>query len=522
MNKALIVPDKKKILLRDTHPTRITTVIPTSKIIQYKGVDLVVVPHELDEVRVLNNMGYNITSPVSHYYKWSGRYTPFTAQGVTVDKMTLNERMFVLNGMGTGKSISTLWAYDYLRSIGVVRRMLIISPLSTMECVWADEVFEHFPHLETQVLYGTAKRRVDQLSYMADIYIINHDGVKVPEIREALLKRDDIDVVTIDELAEFRNAGTDRWKALKRITETRKYLWGLTGTPIPNRPTDSWAQCRLIAPHRVPPYFGRFREMVERKVSVFKWVARDNALQTVMEAMQPSVLFQLKDIPEAELPPTTYSERFVEMSVEQKKAYKQMMASLVAEASAGQIMAVNEAVKTQKLAQIACGVAYGQNGECVQFDCQNRLDALKELVAESDGKVIVFVPLTGGLEMVSEFLGRTWETSVVHGDVGKTERDAIFSGFGRAGGSHVLVAHPKCMAHGLNLVEANTTVWFIPTNNHSDYVQANGRTVRPGQKRHTFIVHIEGSEVERRMYKRLQTKSSMQNLLLDMIKEGME
>lgn len=520
MNKALIIPDKKKILLRDSHPTRITTVIPTSKIIQYKGVELVVVPHDLDEVRVLNNMGYSITSPVSHYYKWSGRYTPFAAQGFTTDKLTLNERMFVLNQIGTGKTVSVLWAYDYLRSIGTVRRMLVVTPLSTMERVWADEVFEHFPHLETQVLYGTAKRRVDQLSYPADIYIINHDGVKVPEIREALLKRDDIDIVTVDELASFRNAGTDRWKALRRITETRKYLWGLTGTPIPNSPTDAWAQCRLIAPHRVPPYFGRFREMVERKVSVFKWVARDNALQTVMDAMQPSVLFRRDEC--VDLPPTMYEHRFVEMSAEQKKAYKQMMTSLVAEAANGQIMAVNEAVKAAKLAQIACGVAYDQKGECVQFECQGRLDVLKEIIEESDGKVIVFVPLTGGLEMVAKEVGKEWQTAIIHGGVGKSERDQIFGEFQRPGGLHVLVAHPRCMSHGLTLVEANTIIWFIPTNNHEDYEQANGRITRPGQKRTTLIFHIEGSEVEKRMYKRLQSKSSMQNLLLDMIKEGME
>lgn len=520
MNKALIVPHKKKILLRDSHPTRITTVIPSSKIIEYRGKELVVVPHELDEVRVLNNMGYDIDSPVGHYYTWSGQYTPFHAQLVTVDRMTLNERMFVLNDLGCGKTLSVLWSFDYLRSIGLVKRMVVVTPLSTMDRVWADEIFRHFPHLEASVLYGSAKRRVAQLEYPADIYIINHDGVKVPEIRDALMKRRDIDVMTVDELASFRNAGTDRWKALKRISEGRKYLWGLTGTPIPNRPTDAWAQCRLIAPGRVPPYFGAFREMVERKVSQFKWVARDNALQTVQEAMQPSVLFRRDEC--VDLPPTMYEYRYVEMSAEQKKAYKQMITQLVAESKTGQIMAVNEAVKISKLTQIACGVAYDVNGECVQFDCDERLSVLKEVVEESAGKVIVFVPLLGGLDMVAKALSPLWPVEVVHGGVSKGERDRIFGEFQRPGGPHVIVAHPRCMSHGLTLVEANTIIWFIPSNDHETYVQANGRIVRPGQKRNTLIFHIEGSEVERKMYKRLQSKSSMQNLLLDMIKEGLE
>ena len=520
MNKALIVPHKKKILLSDSHPTRITTVIPSSKIITYMGRELVVVPHEIDEVRVLNNMGYEIDSPVRHYYPWSGQYTPFHAQLVTTDKLTLNERMFVLNDLGTGKTVSALWAFDYLRSIGAVTHMLIVTPLSTMERVWSDEIFRHFPHLESSALYGSASRRVAQLEYPADIYIINHDGVKVPEIRDALLKRKDIDVVVIDEIASFRNAATDRWKALKKISAGRKFLWGMTGTPIPNRPTDAWAQCRLIAPHRVPPYFGAFREMVERKVSMFKWVARDNALQTVQEAMQPSVLFRRDEC--IDLPPTMYEHRVVEMSAEQKKAYKQMMSSLVAEAKGGQLMAVNEAVKISKLIQISCGVGYDTNGECVQFDCAERISVLKEVVESSAGKVIVFVPLLGGLDMVAKALADTWPVEVVHGSVTKGERDRIFGEFQRPGGPHVIVAHPKCMSHGLTLVEASTIVWFIPTNDHETYVQANGRIVRPGQTRSTLIFHIEGSEVEKKMYKRLQSKSSMQNLLLDMIKEGLE
>ena len=75
------------------------------------------------------------------------------------------------------------------------------------------------------------------------------------------------------------------------------------------------------------------------------------------------------------------------------------------------------------------------------------------------------------------------------------------------------------MAHGLTLVEANTIIWFIPTNNPNEYTQANGRITRPGQKRNTFIIHLQGSEVERRMYKALKDKGDLQGVLLDLIKE---
>jgi len=50
--------------------------------------------------------------------------------------------------------------------------------------------------------------------------------------------------------------------------------------------------------------------------------------------------------------------REVPLSREQEIAYKSMTARLVAEADEGKILAVNEAVKANKLVQIAAGIAY--------------------------------------------------------------------------------------------------------------------------------------------------------------------
>lgn len=521
MNKSLIISDKKKILLRDSHPTRITTVMPTARIVTYKGVELVVAPHELDEVKVLNNMGYDLPSPIGYDYHWPSRYpAPMAHQIVTSSNLTLSKRHFVLNDLGTGKGLSALWAFDYLRKIGKVKRMLIVTPLSTMETVWANEIWEHLPHLTCQVLYGAADRRVGQLEFPADVYIINHDGIKVPEMLKALIARKDIDVLCVDELADFKNAATDRWKALKKLSEGRMFFWGMTGTPVPNKLTDAWAQCRLISPDRVPPYFGRFRDQVMRQVSQFKWVSRDNALEIVRDAMQPATLFKRDEC--IDLPPTMYETRHVELSVEQKKAYTQMMKSLVAEVGAGQIVAVNEAVKAAKLIQCCAGAAYDQEGNVLHIKAEERIEELRRIIEASQGKVIVFIPLTGGLHSVVKAIEKEWPTEMIYGDVSKSERVRIFDEFKRPGGLHVIVAHPRCMAHGLTLVEANTIVWFIPTNNPNEYTQANGRITRPGQKRNTFIMHLEGSEIERRMYKRLKDKGDLQGVLLDMIKEEMK
>lgn len=515
----LVSKRHKKLVLNLSNPARVTTVIPTAKTFEYKGRELVAVPHGLDEVRVLNNIGIKAPSPIAHYYQWSGQYTPFAHQLQTVEFLTLNPRSYCLLDMGLGKSISVLWTYDYLRSIGKARKAVILSPLSTLERVWADEIFTHFPHLTCAVLHGANKaKRLKLLAQDVDVYILNHDGVKV--IGPELAARDDIDVVVIDELAAFRNSGTDRFKALKKVLQGKTWVWGLTGSPIPNAPTDAWAQCQLIAPERVPKYFSRFRDLTMKQIGTFKWVPRAEALTIVQDAMQPAIRFKRDEC--LDLPPTTVTTRHVDLSVEQKKMYADMLNKLQTEFGDGQILAVNEAVKVGKLLQICCGVAYGTEKEEVVIPAKPRLDVLKEIIDEAEGKVIVFIPLTAALQNVAETLREAGVTvEVVHGGVGKAERDRIFRDFQKDPTLRVLVANPKTMSHGLTLTEASVIVWFTPVFDNEVYEQACARITRPGQKRNTLIVHIEGSDIERRCYKRLTEKGNLQGTLLQMIKEEM-
>src|SRR5688572_26405591 len=106
-------------------PNRILTVIPTAKVINWRGTaQFVAVPHRVEETRVLRNLGFNAPSPIRYYYSWPGRFKPFQAQRETAEFLTLQGNAFVLNDLGTGKTLAALWAYDYLRSEGLANRVL--------------------------------------------------------------------------------------------------------------------------------------------------------------------------------------------------------------------------------------------------------------------------------------------------------------------------------------------------------------------------------------------------------------
>jgi SNF2 family DNA or RNA helicase len=514
----LIRKDKKALIFKLRNPSRVTTVIPTARLVSHEGDTLVAVPHRPEEVKVLRNLGFNPPDPMEYYYQWPGRFKPFAAQVETANFLAMHDRAFCLNSMGLGKTVTSLWAYDYMRECKLVKKALIVCPLSTMERTWADEVFKTFPHLDATVVYGTRERRKKLLAQDADLYIINTDGIKT--ILEDLQKRDDIDLIIVDEIAMFRNAGTDRWKTLNAICnkQSARRVWGLTGAPTPHEPTDAWAQCRIVVPTSpsVPKYFGKFRDMVMKQLTQFKWVARKDAVDTVKAIMQPSVRFALDDC--IDLPEQTFVTRDVEMTTEQKAAYKNMLDKLKMEYEGGQVLAVNEAVKANKLVQIACGVAYGAQGEYIHIPNKPRIDVLKELIEESEGKVLVFVPLTGVLEHLMEELCPHWDCAAIHGATSKADRDEIFGQFQKTDNIRVIVANPSTMSHGLTLTAATTIIWYAPIHSNDVYEQACARVRRPGQTRTTVIAHIAGSDIERRIYKRLQGKQKLQGSLLDIMK----
>jgi SNF2 family DNA or RNA helicase len=253
-----------------------------------------------------------------------------------------------------------------------------------------------------------------------------------------------------------------------------------------------------------------------KQITQFKWVPRVDAVDTVKKIMQPAVRFALDDC--IDLPEQTFINRDAEMTDEQKVAYKGMLEKLITEYEGGEVLAVNEAVKANKLVQIACGVAYGKDGAHIFIPNKPRIDVLKELVESSEGKVIVFVPLTGVLEHLVQELSTDWTVAAVHGGTSKAERDQIFHEFQNGTDLRILVANPATMSHGLTLTAATNIIWFAPIHSNDIYEQACARVRRPGQTRTTVIAHIACSDIERRIYTRLRTKQKLQGALLEIMK----
>lgn len=460
----------------------------------------------------------DIPSPILRDYTWPGIFKPFAHQKSTASYLTLRDRAFCFNEAGTGKTSAAVWAADYLMNLGVIRRVLIICPLSIMYSAWQADIHKTTIHRSCAVAHGDKGKREKIVKADYEFVIINYDGVSV--VSDAI-KAAKFDLIIIDEANGYKNTSTARWKTLARILEPSTKLWMMTGTPASQSPVDAFGLAKLVSPSRVPRYVTVWKDMVMVQIGRFKLVPKQNAKDHVYKALQPAIRFAKREC--LDLPDITFQTRDVPLTTQVLAYYKKLKTQLMIEAAGEEISAVNAAANMNKLLQISGGAVYSDNHEVVEFDISPRLNALKEVLDETSNKVIVFVPYLHTIEIVSEFLKKHGVTSeIICGAVSARNRATIIDRFQTQADPHVLVIQPQSASHGVTLTAADTIVFWSPVMSVETYLQCIGRIERVGQQNKMTIVHLRGSEAEKRIYAMLDGKVDNHLKLVDLYKQELE
>jgi SNF2 family DNA or RNA helicase len=436
-------------------------------------------------------------------YEWPRPhgFEPFDHQKTTSEFLIGNRKCFCFNEQGTGKTASVIWAVDYLMTVGAIRRVLIVCPLSIMKAAWQADLFKFAIHRTVAIAHhSNSARRKEIARGNAEFVVTNFDGVG---ILAKEIMNGGFDLIVIDEASAYKNPRTVRWKDLYMAMKTVKGLWMLTGTPAAQSPVDAYGLAKLINPNGVPKFFGMFRDQVMYQVSDYRWIPKAEAKHIVHNALQPAIRFEKKDC--LDLPEVTFIDRDAPLTPQQKGFYKLLASQSLIEAAGQEISAVNAAVKINKLLQIACGSVYTDTGEIVDFDASNRLNVVQEVIDESSNKVLVFVPFTHTIDLLQKHLTKNSIASeIINGAVPVNTRADIVQRFQSQENPKVLIIQPQAAAHGLTLTAADTVIWYAPVTSVETYLQANARIDRPGQKNAMTVAHISGSPIETKMYSLLR------------------
>lgn len=446
------------------------------------------------------------------------KYKPHEYQSYATEFILSHPISAVFLEMGLGKSVITLSAiFDLCLDSFLVCKVLVIAPLRVARDTWPAEInkWDHLKGLSYSVVVGTEKERIDALKKQSTVYIINRENV------DWLVHKSGIpfhfDMVVIDELSSFKSYCAKRFKSLLKVRPSVKRIVGLTGTPSSNGLMDLWAEFRILdLGQRLGRYISHYRNTYfkpdKRNAQIiFSYKPLPGAEDEIYKQIS-DITISMKSTDYLKMPEYVSNEVFVTLSEKEWKVYSDFKEDMVANLGDEEIDAVNAAVLSGKLLQMANGAVYdSENKAHVIHD--KKLDALEDLIEGANGKpVLVAYWYKHDLERIKDrFPVKQIQSSK---DIEDWNDGKI----------PIAVIHPASAGHGLNLQSGGSTlIWFGLTWSLELYQQTNARLYRQGQ-RDTVIVHhiITKNTIDEDVLLALTKKEKTQDALIDAVKANLE
>lgn len=351
-----------------------------------------------------------------------------------------------------------------------------------------------------------------------------------------------------DELHAAKNRKSARTKALKKLKS--RFKIGLTADPGDNLPQDIWSLLNWLYPRRYSSFWRWIRDRVEceeewgRNGKYIKFGAPINVEEFQKELSEFYISLTLEEIDPGQIP-IEYSERVVDMSPEQARAYHELVELQMARLDEELLVAgfpMVLAMRFQQLAQ-AMGkveehmewkiktrwkVSFDANGKKTRKKEKYRVqepvttvrqiwpcpkaDELLKLLGEDDTPAIVFTQFRDVVGMVSELLtGEGISHVTVLGGDNVEEAERRF----QEGEVRVIVGTTGMISESIELHRADLEVFLDSPWSPRVRGQAEGRAKAIGKRRQIRCVDIKTRDtVDYVRIDRVREKQEWQDLML--------
>ena len=419
-------------------------------------------------------------------------------QEQAADFLYEHDRAMILAPVGAGKTAITLTAMQDMLEAGVVERFLVLAPKRVCTDVWPVEQPKWAPSLTLAVAVGTPAQRKAALYSGAQIIVTNYDNIQWLATQTLA----HIDGIIYDELTKLKNPSGARFKALNKVIDPIAVRWGLTGSFTSNGLEDVFGQCKIVDQSLLGRSKGAFQQqyfiLINKEYG--DWAPRPGSLAQVMERIKPATyLLEPGDYKDT-LPPLHTVELRCDMDMTD---YNTMKKDFVL----NDVVAVNAAVVTQKLQQMASGFLYTDNGPV--WLSSHKFDRLEELLDENQhtNTILVYQYQEELAEIKRRFTVTTLD------DVGAIER-------WNDGKVRLLAVHPKSAGHGLNLQHGGHHIVFLSLPWSLElYEQTIGRLHRSGQKNAVWCyIMLTHKTVDEKIWGALHDKRTLSDIALEALK----
>jgi SNF2 family DNA or RNA helicase len=330
--------------------------------------------------------------------------------------------------------------------------------------------------------------------------------------------------MAIDESTTIKTPTAKRTKAIVKIGKDARYRRIATGSPVTKSPLDLYSQCDFLGEDclNYSSYYAfqaRYAVLVERKMAThtFKQVVGYRHLDELKDKLDRFAFRVTKDEC-LDLPDKIYLRRDVELTAEQKKTYEQMKLMALSVLDEGLVSTNNALTQLMRLHQIVCGYVKLDDGQELDLP-NNRLSELMDLLAESDGKVIIWANYRKNIQDIKLAIQKEYGmTSVAtyYGDTAAEDRQDIVDKFSDPKSElRFFVGNPTTGGYGLTLVSSHTVVYFSNSFDLEKRLQSEDRAHRIGQtEKVTYIDLIATNTVDEHIVKALRNKINIASAVL--------
>ena len=343
------------------------------------------------------------------------------------------------------------------------------------------------------------------------------------------------DILVCDESHVLKNPESVRARKVSVLADQAKHVYLLTGTPVLNNAMDLFMQFKILDGGETfgrnfyayrATYFEDENYRFKGKQSYFpKWGIRKEAYQAIQNKIKEKSLRVLKKDC-LDLPPLIRQNVYTELSMQQIKAYREMMTNFITfiENKSGlpaAVVAQLAVTKALRLQQIVSGFVKDDEGKVHRLDAP-RAKVLEGLLSDlaTDNKVIVWACFRENYAMIAEVCTKLgYEYREIHGDSGThKERFQAMDDFRKDPKVRVMIANQGAAGVGVNLVEASYAIYYSKNFKLGDDLQSESRNHRSGSEVHDKITRIDivaKGTIDELVTEALQNKQNISDRILE-------
>ena len=432
--------------------------------------------------------------------------------------------------MGTGKSKVLIDTIGILYGKGAINAVVIVAPKGVYRNWSTKEIPDHLPEYVDRhiAVWSPAPRKQEKADLVKlfhtdldklKIFIINVEAFSTPKgvkFTENFILGHQV-LFAVDESTTIKNPKASRTKSITKLAKNTKYRRILTGSPITQSPLDLYSQTEVLETNLLgyTSYYSfqnHYGEVVNRYFGG-RTVRQVVGYRNLDELSQKLDSFSYRVLKSdcLDLPEKLYIRRDVTLTAEQKKLYAELKELAITELANQETVSVtNVLTQLLRLHQIVCGHIKSDDGTETPIN-NNRIDELIEVIAEMQGKVIIWANYRQNILEIVETLQGLFGVDAVasyFGDTTPDERERIIKQFQNPDSPlRFFVGNTQTGGYGITLTEAQNVIYYSNNFDLEKRLQSEDRAHRIGQKNNvTYVDLVAKDTVDEKIVTALRNK----------------